>query len=380
MREVVVVGGGVAGAAVALELVGRGVAVNVVDAERPGGAATGASAGMLAPQYESDVHTPLYRLLLEARAFFGGFAARVEKLSGRGLHVRWDGMLVANQTAEEHVAAEESARQQREAGQPARVLDAAEAARLQPGIAPEVPSWVWLPDEGQVDSQALALAIPHALAATDIRVISGRKVSEILSTGGRVTGVRLADGRTLSADGVVLAAGAWSGGVDGLPRPLPVGPIRGHILRFPAPVPPMERLVTTHAGRYLVPRDDGTVLAGSTMDDVGFDRSLSEAGMASVHRSAAGLVPALGRAEPLERWADLRPMTTDRLPVLGPDPELDGLFYATGYGRNGILLGPLAGRIVADLLVTGSAEQDWRPFGARRFMSSGDAPSRSPGR
>jgi glycine oxidase len=374
MTEVVVVGGGVAGAAVALELVGRGVAVNLVDAERPGGAATGASAGMLAPQYESDVRTPLYALGLEARAFFGGFASRVEELSGRPLHVRWDGMLVANQTDDEHVAAQEAARLQRLAGQPAEVVDPAEAARLQPGIDPAVGSWVWLPDEGQVDSQALALAIPDALAATAVRVISGRRVSEILSAAGRVTGVRLADGRTLSADGVVLAAGAWSGGIGGLPRPLPVGPIRGHILRFPGPTPPIQRLVTTHAGRYLVPRDDGTVLAGSTMDEVGFDRSLSEAGMASVHRSAAGLVPALGHAEPLERWADLRPMTVDRLPVLGPDPDLDGLFYATGYGRNGILLGPLAGRMVADLVLTGVAERDWRPFGVHRFVDSGAAP------
>lgn len=378
MTEVVVVGGGVAGAAVALELAGRGVAVNLIDAERPGGAATGASAGMLAPQYESRPLTPLYDLLLEARTFFGGFARHVENLSGRSLHVRWDGMLVANHTGEERAEAEEAMRLQRVSGQPVEILAATEAAHLQPGLDPGVESWVWLPAEGQVDSQALALAIPDALAATDTRVISGRKVSEILSSGGHVRGVRLADGRTLSADRVVLAAGAWSGRIAGLPRLLPVGPVRGHILRFPGTVPPLQRLVATHGGRYLVPRDDDTIVAGSTMDEVGFDRSLSEPGMASVHRSAGTLVPALGRSEPLERWADLRPMTVDGLPIIGPDPELEGLLYATGYGRNGILLGPLAGKIVADLLVSGASEHDWRPFGVQRFDHATDAPGSAP--
>jgi glycine oxidase len=374
MMEVVVVGGGIAGASVALELAGRGVAVNLIDAERPGGAATGASAGMLAPQYEADPRTPLFGLLLEARSFFGGFADRVEDLSRQDLHLRWDGMLVANGTDRERVEAEESARLQRAMGHRVDVLDSAEAARLQPGLDPAVPSWVWLPAEGQVDSQALAVALPAALAATDVRVISGRKVAEIRSEADRVRGVRLGDGRTLAADGVVVAAGAWSGGIHGLPRPLHVGPVRGHILRFPGTTPPLRRLVATHAGRYLVPRDDGTILAGSTMDEVGFDRSLSEAGMASVHRSAAALVPRLGDAQPIERWADLRPMSVDRLPVLGPDPDIDGLFYATGYGRNGILLGPLAGRIVADLIVSGSTEHNWRPFGVRRFIGAQDRP------
>jgi glycine oxidase len=366
--EVVVVGAGIAGAAVALELVERGVAVNVIDAERPGGAATGASAGMLAPQYESAGRTPLFDLLLEARASFAGFAAWVDRLSGRRTRVRWDGMLVANETLEEHRAAEAAVAWQRQAGQEAELLDVAGATRLQPGLGTRAESFVWLPTEGQVDSQALARAIPDALAAADLRLITGRSVVAILSESGRVRGVRLGDGRVLTADAVVVAAGAWSASLDGLPRPLPIRPVRGHLLRFPAGAAPLQRLVATHGGRYLVPRDDGSILAGSTMDDVGFDRSLAESGMAAVHRSAAGLLPALGGAEPVERWADLRPISADGLPLLGPDPELEGLHYATGYGRNGILLGPLAGRIVAELVVTGRSAAEWRPFSAARLL------------
>lgn len=367
MLEVVVVGGGIAGTAVALELVERGIAVNLVDAERPGAAATGASAGMLAPQYESAGRTPLYDSLLDARTFFPTFAARLEALAGLSVHLRWDGMLVANHNAGEHAAADVAARWQRDAGQPAELIDRAGALRIQPDLSQRTDSFVWLPAEGQVDSQAIAVALPRALAATGVRVITGRRVAGILSDGDRVRGVHLADGGTLGGDAVVIAAGAWSAGLDGLPRTLPVRPVRGHLLRFPAGAASLRPLLASHGGRYLVPRDDGTILAGSTMDEVGFDRSLSESSMAVVRDSAARLLPALAGAEPVERWADLRPITADGLPILGPDPALDGLHYATGYGRNGILLGPLAGRIVADLIVSGASDCVWRPFSAARL-------------
>jgi glycine oxidase len=367
MLEVVVIGGGIAGSTVALELVERGIAVNVVDAERTGGAATGASAGMLAPQYESPGPGPLFDFAVRARDHYATFVRRVESLSGRSLHLRTDGMLVANRTAEERVAAEQDVRWQKEAGQPAEVVDPAEAGRLQPGLGAGPDSWLWLPAEAQVDSQALAGALPAALGASDARAITGQRVVAALSESGRVRGVRLRDGRTLSADVVVLAAGAWSGEVGGLPRDVPVRPVRGHMVRFPSGAAGLKRLVATHTGRYLVPRADGTVLAGSTMDEVGFDRSLSETGLEAIRASAAELVPALGAAEPVERWADLRPLTPDGQPVLGPDPDLEGLFYATGYGRNGILLGPLAGRMVAELVSENPSGIDWRPFSVTRF-------------
>jgi glycine oxidase len=367
MIEVVVVGGGIAGAAVALELADRGAAVNVVDAERPGAAATGASAGMLAPQYESPGPGPLFELLVHARDRFPAFADRLAKLAGRPVRVRQDGMLVVNRSVGEHREAEAAAAWQRAAGYRAEVVEPESAEAIQPGLGRDAVSYAWLPDEAQTDSQALAEALPHALDAAGVRVIAGRRVVEVLVQGGRVAGVRLADGRILPADTVVLAAGAWSGELAGLPRQIPVRPVRGHLIRFPAGAATLTRILSTHAGRYLVPRDDGSILAGSTMDHVGFDRSLSEEGMDQVHRAAAALLPALAAAEPVERWADLRPIATDGLPLLGPDPDLDGLHYATGYGRNGILMGPLAGQIVAELVMDGESAADWRPFSAARL-------------
>jgi glycine oxidase len=350
-----------------LELVERGVAVNVVDAERAGGAATGASAGMLAPQYESGGQSPLYDLLVESRAAWIDFAGRVADLAGRPIPLRWNGMLVANWDEAEAARARADVAWQRAAGRHAEILDPRLARATQGSLGSEAVSFLWLPEEGQVDSQALAAALPDALAATPARVLTGRRVEAIDLHGDRASGVRLEDGRTLAADAVVIAAGAWSGRIGGLPRPLPVRPVRGHMVRYPPGSASLACLLASHAGRYLVPRNDGSILAGSTMDEVGFDRSLDDAGLADIRRSAARLLPELGRHEPVERWADLRPMTPDTFPIIGPDPDLDGLVYATGYGRNGILLGPVSGRIVADAVLGETPTHDLSPFAPDRF-------------
>ncbi len=372
MLEIVVVGAGIAGFTVAWELTRRGATVSLVDSGRPGGGATGAAAGLLAAQYESSSDSPLFRLFVESRTFYPTYVAKLQELSGHDLHVRWDGMLVANVSREEHEAAATATSWQREAGLRAEVLEPSEAQRLVAGLSGEVWSYTWLPDEGQLDTQLLALALGDAISHTDIRLIRGNGVASVESRAQRVTGVALQDGRKLEAERVVLAAGAWSGRIGGLPRALPVRPVRGQLLRLPAKELGLARVVATHAGRYLVPRWDGSALAGSTMDDVGFDQSLDESGLQTIQRSLAQIVPALAGLKPRERWAGLRPMSADSRPVIGPDPELEGLLYATGYGRDGILISPLAATVVADLALTGESELDWSPYRPDRFATGTD--------
>lgn len=368
MLEVVVIGAGIAGFAVALSLWERGGgAVTVVDSGPAGGGATGASAGMLAAQYESAGQPARFRLCLKGRARFPAFAARLQALSGRDLGVRWPGLLVANFTREEHAAAEATVREHRAAGLRAEVLGSEEARRIEPQLSDRALSYIWLPDEGQVDTQALAAAIGPALASTDVRLITGAPVEAVVTEEGRVVGVSLADGRTLSAERVVLAAGAWSGTIAGPPRAVPVRPVRGQLLRYAAGALELGHIVGSHAGRYLVPRADGTVLAGSTMEEVGFDRAISEEASRAIQLSVRELVPVLSELRPSEHWSGLRPLSADGLPVLGPEPELEGLFYATGYGRDGILVAPLAGSVVADLVLSGRSDFDWSPFRPDRF-------------
>ncbi|NJD09560.1 MAG: FAD-dependent oxidoreductase, partial [Gemmatimonadetes bacterium] len=229
------------------------------------------------------------------------------------------------------------------------------------------PSWQRLPDEAQVDAQRRAVALGPAIQAAGVRRRRGQPVTELLAHAERVTGVRTAAGDVIPAGAVVLAAGPWSPALAGLPRQLPVHPVRGQILRLrPAAIPGWP-LVATHDARYLVPRENGSVLVGSTMEESGFDDAVTDEARLLLAEHAAALVPVLGEAPIVERWAGLRPITPDRWPIVGPEPRLEGLCYATGHGRNGILLGPLSGRIVADLLLEGNSEVPWECLRPDRF-------------
>ena len=229
---VLVVGAGIAGAAVALELRDRGRKVLVLEARRDRGAppervATGASAGMLAPQYEISDDEALIRLAVASRERHPAFVRHVEQLAGVELGLRMGGMLVAAFSDEARREMETDAARHRALGLSAEVIAPKDALRLQPGLSPEAAAWMWLPDEGRLDTQRLAAALPAALEAAGAEVRYGARVLRILERGGTVWGVELDGGDVLRAGRLVLAAGAWSGRVDGLPRALPVRPVRG---------------------------------------------------------------------------------------------------------------------------------------------------------
>lgn len=371
MIEAVVVGGGLAGCAVALALRDRGALVTVVEAERPGAGATGASAGMLAPQYEMEGPDTLFEWGVEARSRWPAFAARLASSAGGGPATAADGMLVANLSAEEDRAARETAGRHRSRGLRAEVVGVDEARGLQPGLGLEAKSFLWLPDERAVDAQRLPELLVEGLEAAGVRLVAGNPVRAVRSEGGRVAGVIMADGRDLSADRVVLAVGARSGEVEGVPRSVPVRPVKGELMRYRLGDSSLRRIVATHDAAYLVPRPGGMAVAGSTMEEAGFDRRISEEARRSVHDRLSRVVTALEGREPREQWAGLRPVPEDGRPVLGPEPELEGLLYATGYGRNGILLAPVAGRAVAEHALEGDADVDLEAFRPDRFDAGG---------
>jgi len=367
MSRVLVVGGGVAGCSVAIELAGRGASVLLLEADQPGTHATGASAGMLAPQYESKADSPLFGLGIRSRGLYADFVEKLEKLGGWSVDHRCDGMLVANRNERERDAATRDAEQHRARGLRAEVIDCSTARGIHEGVSPEVPSWLWLPDEAQVNAQLLAVGLASAVRRSGARLRLGMRVNRLMTRGDRLVGVRTESGETFEGNAVVLAAGAWSGLVKGVPRRLPVRPVQGQMLRvqpvrsFPWP------LVAGHDGHYVVPRQNDTILCGSTMEDRGFDESVTEGGREEIAGRVSELVPVLGDAPVVERWAGLRPLSADGMPVLGPEPRVQGLFYATGHGRNGILLAPITARILADLVLDGASSLDWQPFSATRF-------------
>ncbi|HET7692545.1 MAG TPA: glycine oxidase ThiO [Gemmatimonadota bacterium] len=383
--DAIVVGGGLIGCLAARALADDGRRVTLFErGAELGRKASTAAAGMLSPQMEwaedllvegaDDLARRTDAMLdlgIAARGRWPAFAAALEAETGRRLHYRDEGTLVVALTDEEAAELEARARTQRRRGLRAEWLEPGRVQELEPGIAGAALGALYIPDDRQVDPLPLMAAAGEALAARPgVRIEIGTTVRAIVSAGGRVTGVAIEGGTagergTAEAELVVLAAGAWSAGIAGLPRPLAVRPVKGQMAALrPAAMP--IRHVVGGRGAYCVPRDDGRIVVGATVEDAGFDERVDPAAVEALIRAAAAAVPALAAAPVESRWAGLRPGTADDLPVLGEDPELAGLLYATGHYRNGILLAPLTAEIVAALARGDDPPVDTIPFSPAR--------------
>jgi glycine oxidase len=357
--EVVVVGGGVVGCAVALRLSKAGARCTVVERSVPGAEASSAAAGILGPQAEAEGPGPFLSLCLRSRALYRGFVEEVEALSGVGVGYRASGVL--------HVAFTESSlnrqrarvSRQQEEGLGAEFLERSDLLRLEPAVNPEVLGAALFPDDGSIDTRLLMRALSMAAARAGVRFVSGH-VRALLETSGRASGVDV-DGAQVPADAVVVAAGAWTGLVPGSGlSPRQVRPARGQMVMLRSRLPLLDRVAFSDDG-YLVPRADGHLLAGSTLEFQGFAKEVTAAGLKSILGVALQLIPSLADVPVVETWAGLRPFTEDRLPVLGAGP-LPGLFLASGHFRNGILLAPVTAELLAQAVLGQKTSLSLEPF------------------
>ena len=352
--NITIVGAGIAGCAIAHELSSRGIGVRLVDARGIGLGATRASAGMLAPYIEGHV-TPLRALGVRSLAMYDEFIRRVTRDSGESPEYERTGTLQVARTAAEVAELCAGARILKEAGVEHALLDARETRQLEPGLAEDTAAALHLPDHGYVAAAALTHALVTAAVRRDAQMVTAQ-VTAI--EGGEAPRVVTSEG-LFEADAVVIAAGTWSGSVGGVgrvPRSGPgmdaVKPIRGQLIHL--------RLDTRAASRviwgsrcYLVPWRDGTVLAGATSEDVGFDESATASGVRYLLEASAELLPALSGAAFEGVRVGLRPMTRDELPAIGPSSTMRNVFYATGHYRNSVLLAPLTAALAADLVLDG---------------------------
>ena len=372
----VVVGGGLIGFAVAHALAREGRRVRLLERDpEPGQRASSAAAGMLAPQMEGARHgiappadpgarRAMRTLALESRERYPAFVRMIEEESGRSVPDRPHGTRVVALAAAGREALGRSGRRPRELGLFAELLDGPAARRLEPALGPEVIAALHLPDDHAVDNVILARAVREAAAARGVVIELGRPVEAVVVEEGGVVGVHAA-GETVPADRVVVAAGAWSGTLEGLPGPLPVRPVRGQIAALLPPEPPVRTVAGP--GAYCVPREDGRVLVGATMEEAGFEEGVSAAAVNGLIEAATRFLPGLAEGGAPEAWSGLRPATPDGLPVIGEDTEARGLLYATGHFRNGILLAPVTAAIVAALATGGRPPVDPAPFRPDRF-------------
>jgi glycine oxidase len=356
--KIAVIGAGVAGLAIGWRLKQRGAEVIVLDRAQPGRGATWAAAGMLAASAEAgDARTPDADLAYAARAAWPEFAREIEEASGLGISYAQSGALMIAMTEEEAAHLK--------AGDDVSILSAGEARALEPMLTSGIRGALWAPKEAQVDNRALGDALAVAFRRAGGTLAANEAVLRIEVESGRA-GAVVTPFRRLEADAFVLAAGAWSGLIEGLPAEAvaPVRPVKGEMLALlpPSGAAPLKHIVWGN-GVYLVPRK-GRLLIGATLEEAGFDTGLTGAAADWLSDRALALMPPLQQWTIGEHWSGLRPASPDGLPLLGQS-AVDGLFIASGQHRNGILFAPL----VAEILMRSVLERpsDITAFDPRRF-------------
>ena len=368
--RVIVIGGGIIGASIAWRLARAGAEVVVLERARLGQEASWAAAGMIAPQAEAQVAGAFFDLCLVARRVFD---ATVDRLAAEGgVDPEYDphGILYIALDAAERAELEARARWHREAGAVVEELSGAEARKIEPAIASETVYALNLRDNRRVENRKLTQAYVAAALKAGAQFREGVAVDAVIARGGRATGVRLHDGTALEADVVVVAAGSWSHHVRGLEADgVALHPVRGQMLCFETRSPIITPAVFSMRA-YLVPRRDGRILAGSTMEEAGYNKAVTLAGIEKITRGALAMVPALGELPFREAWAGLRPATRDLLPVIGHSPSVGNVIWATGHYRSGILLSALTGEVVADLVAGRTPAIDLAAFSPTRFAGA----------
>jgi glycine oxidase len=365
--EAVIAGAGLIGGALALELARAGVHVAVFDQGEPGREASWAGAGILSPAPENPATIPLVPLGKASMALYPEFVARVEEISGQDVGYRAKGTvdaLFSRDAARElstHVALHHGW------GLRAEAISGEDARELEPALSSEMEAAVLRPDEASVDNRALTQAVLHAARKSGAEIFACREVQGIWREKQRCAGLLL-EHEKVSAKWTIIAAGAFSAAIAGADAYAPVRPAKGQMVSLRADRIKIERVLWSDK-IYLVPRNDGRILAGATVEYAGFDKKVTAGGLEKLLSRAIQLAPDLAAARVEETWAGLRPDSPDHLPILGP-ADVDGLLIATGHFRSGILLTPITAKLVCEWVTEKRVSVDWERFSPLRFVEA----------
>ncbi len=371
--DAVVIGAGLIGLACAWRASRRGLSVLVVDRARaPGAGASDVAAGMLAPVTEADFGEEAgLQVNLLARERWPAFAAELEERSGLPTGFRESGALVVAADRDDAEALRRLHEFHAALGLDSEWLPPSRCRDLEPGLSPRIAGGMLAHGDASADPRAVLAALQRASAEVE----PGFEVAAIETAGGRVTGVRGAGGELIECGAVVVAAGAWSAALAPEGEGPPVRPVKGQILELRTRAgmeEPIARIVRTPRC-YLVARGDGRLVLGATMEEQGFDTAVTADGVYRLLEAAWEVLPEVGELELVEARAGLRPGTPDNRPLVGPDPGVEGLVWATGHWRNGVLLAPLTGELVAGLLAGERLPEEAAVLAPERFARSGAA-------
>ncbi|HWP85363.1 MAG TPA: glycine oxidase ThiO [Terriglobia bacterium] len=366
----VIIGGGIIGCSLARALAGEGLRVAVVERNAPGEEASGAAAGMLAPSAEAEKGSPTFPL---CRASLLAYRPWVEELRAEtGVDPQYgaEGSLLLFANEQERQQMLPSMQWQHSQNIAVRELNQGELRSLEPNLG-DFPGAFFLPDDHQVDNRLLMHALVQSCRQRGVEFLLGKPAREISRNGDHVVGVILGDasGTKITASRVVNTAGAWAAAIPvaGIAPP-PIRPVKGHMVALEAAPGTLRHVIRSHRG-YLVPRKNGRILVGSTMEEAGFDKTPRAAQIAGLLGAAQTLCPALQSSALAECWAGLRPASKDGLPLLGPT-ELEGYWLALGHFRNGILLAPITAQILTAWIVSGKPPLSVDALAPQRFAGN----------
>jgi glycine oxidase len=365
--DAVVAGGGLIGASIALELAEAGLKVGLFDAREPGREASWASAGMISPAPESPGTIPFVPISLASVALYPEFIRKVETLTGIDVGYRKDGALdaILDGNVEEELSTVIAL--QHGVGLRAEALTAQQAREMEPSLTEEIEAAIFRPDEASLDNRAFTDAVLKAAQGKGVQIIAGNGARALRKENGRCNGLILENG-SVEAKWAIIAAGCFSARIDGVAPYAPVFPAKGQMIALRCESVEIQHVLWMEH-TYLVPRNDGRIIAGSTIERTGFDHDVTAAGVKKILSEAIKLVPGLEKARIEETWAGLRPDSPDHLPILGPT-DIDGLLIATGHFRSGILLAPITAVLTREWICSQKVSVDWERFSPMRFLAA----------
>ena len=365
--KALVIGGGIIGSSVAWRLAADGVQVSVFERGRLGLEASWAAAGLISPQAEAHEPGVFFDLAVAGKKSFDAIVERLAAESGVDPEYDHHGVLYVAFDDGARAELQSRARWQRAAGAEVEELSPRQAFKLAPVLSEKIIFALHMPNNRRVENRKLALAYINAATRAGAEFREGARVDSVAVSAGRATGVGLADGSIEAGDVIINAAGAWAGEIRGLEDDrIRFYPVRGQILCFDAR-PGLVVPSLFSGGAILVPRRDGRLLAGSVIEDAGFNKSVTLDGMERILRAVRTMVPSIASIPFREAWAGLSPAADDLMPVLGPSPTVAGVLYAAGHFRTGILLSALTGEVIADLVMGRTPAIDLAPFSPARF-------------
>jgi glycine oxidase len=364
MFDVAIAGGGLIGATIAFELARAGLHVAVFDRQEPGEGSSWAAAGILSPAPENAGMISTVPLGLASLQLYPEFVASVEEISGESVGYRARGTLEALFSSDAQEKLSTIIALHHGLGLKAEPVSAEDAREMEPALSPDLEAAVFRPDEARVDNRALTRAVLCAAERSGVKLFPGSNVQSVAKDGGRGAGL-IVDGEKIESRWTVIAAGCFSAEIEGVAQYAPVRPAKGQMIALRAKDFSIERVLwSDHV--YLVPRNDGRILAGSTVEYVGFEKQVTADGVQKILTAALQLAPALAHAQIEETWAGLRPDSPDHLPIIGPT-DLDGLLIATGHFRSGILLAPISAQLIREWITMQNVSVDWARFSPTRF-------------